>query len=388
MIIAGAGIGGTYAASMLAKKGIKTLIIEKEPNEHTSFCGEMVGIDTMTRLGISSRSDMVSKWYKNLKLVYLDNKFEISVPKSALKIGLLETQDVKKMFLKQALDNGAEVKFKTPVKSAVKKGDKVVGIKTDKGIFKSKIVIGADGSTGVIAKTAGFDVSGYRAMPSFRYKYKNTKDLDEDDAIFFVGREIGLGYFWVYPRANKKANIGIGAIANPNMTRFFKQYTKNMKELKGAKIYSKDGDMVPYSGILPEIARKGVALIGDCAGQVNSLVGGGVRSSTMASEILVPYVVKTIERQDPDILLGYDKAYRRSAEGKRTSKFAEILNMFIRMNKEKNVFNIFEDVQAAIDRKVLKKIFITGFGSADMLIFFLKNPILCSRLLALYLKYR
>ena len=69
VIIVGAGIAGTYAASLLSEKGIKVLIVDKEPNEHTAFCGELTDLNTVRQLGISINSNMITKKdYKNIKI--------------------------------------------------------------------------------------------------------------------------------------------------------------------------------------------------------------------------------------------------------------------------------------------------------------------------------
>ena len=67
VVIVGAGIAGTYAASELSQKGLKVLVVDREANEHTSFCGEMTSEDTLKRLGVSTNSDLIAKHYKNLK---------------------------------------------------------------------------------------------------------------------------------------------------------------------------------------------------------------------------------------------------------------------------------------------------------------------------------
>ena len=118
VIIVGAGIAGCFLANKLSKAGLKVLVLERESNECTAFCGEMTGETTLKRLGISSNSDFIINQYKNSKLIHLDTNFEITVPRrKGAKLSLLDIQRVKKSLLSEST---AEVRFNTIVKTIIK----------------------------------------------------------------------------------------------------------------------------------------------------------------------------------------------------------------------------------------------------------------------------
>ena len=377
VIIVGSGIAGCFLASKLSKAGLKILVLERESDERTAFCGEMTGETTLKRLNISPNSDFVTQQYKNSKLIHLDTNFEINVPRSkGAKLYLLDIQAVKKSLLDSS---NAEVRFNTIVKSVIKDKDRVTGVKVKNQNIKGNIVIGADGSSSIVAKTAGFPLESYKTLPSFRYKYKNADIKNPDEALFLIGRELGLGYLWVYPSSRTNVNIGVGAIKNPNMTKVFNKFVAGMKELKKAKVYLRGGDTIPYSGVLPTIAKKGVALVGDSAGQIDSLLGGGIRSSTKAAEILAPHVLNAID--NPNLLLDYDKEYHNSKECRMINKAASHLAKLERMHKKTDIFGLFEDIQETVPSNVLKDAALGRLSWPSMIKYALFHPTLSYRIL-------
>ena len=376
VIIVGSGIAGAYLASTLSESGLKVLVLEREPNECTSFCGEMTGLATLKRLGLSK--EYIINTYKSSKLVNLDNNFEIEVPSRKAQLILIDAQRAKSKLIDEAISDGAEVKFKSIVTGVVKEKGKVTGVKVGNKTIKGNVVIGSDGSSSVVAKSAGFNLKPYKALPSFRFKYKNA-NVKSDEALFLIKKELGLGYLWLYPQSRTKVNVGVGAIGNPNMTKIFNSYVKSVKGLKGAKVYARGGDTIPYSGVLPEIARPGAALVGDSAGQVDPLLGGGVTTSTSAAEILAPYVVKAMD--NPNSLLEYDIRYRRTKDYKMITRGANMLSVLERMHKKGDLFSLLEEVQSTFSDKTLKKASKGELTKLDYILYALRHPVLSYRVL-------
>jgi hypothetical protein len=143
-------------------------------------------------------------------------------------------------------------------KLGIKKGDKIIGVKSGKSAFLSKIVVGCDGSNSVVARTAGFDSSHCKLLPSFRWRFKNCKNIDVKSAEFYLFEKLGVGYLWFYPFAGTKFNVGIGAINSPKMHAVFSEFVKTTPALKGAKVYYKGAEAIPYTGLLPKIYTTGM----------------------------------------------------------------------------------------------------------------------------------
>ena len=146
--------------------------------------------------------------------------------------------------------------------------------------------------------------------------------MDPGVAYFYVGQDVGLGYMWLYPRSETEVNLGIGRVpsskenwdALPPMTAVLKKYKDKFTETRNAKIASVNGGVVPCAGIIPRFTDAGVALCGNSAGQVSSIVGGGVTTCFHAANLLAKHAARAVDENDfsKNSILKYEKEYRKS----------------------------------------------------------------------------
>ncbi len=100
----------------------------------------------------------------------------------------------------------------------------------------------------------------------------------------------------------------------PPMQDVLKKYMKTHPETRDAKIVAINGGVVPCAGIIPRFTDEGVALVGNAAGQVSSIVGGGVTTCLHAGTLLARHAQRMTEDQDfsRKSVYQYEKEYRRS----------------------------------------------------------------------------
>jgi flavin-dependent dehydrogenase len=209
-----------------------------------------------------------------------------------------------------AVEAGATLIQSTPIESVIFDGDKnVCGVKTaSKGIMKSKVVIGCDGVSSTVARTAGFwgkwfnnDTAEWRKRCAycteahFRLPDKEIDKRMGNTLYFFYERDL-IGYHWLFP---KKGIITAGTgSATTSMTKkpisYFNDFVKDnsiaANLLRGATIIGKvRGAYIPFSGTLTPSYSDGVILAGDSAGMVGAVTGEGiyfaVRAGIAAGEV-------------------------------------------------------------------------------------------------------
>jgi len=293
-----------------------------------------------------------------------------------------------KTYLKEAAEsNGAVFKFNSIVRDVIKSDGFVKGVKTNKKNYKSNITVGADGSTSVIALKAGFDLTGFKAVPSIKIKFKNCKDLVRDCAYFYLGRDVGIGYIWLYPRSETEANVGIGSINNPtNMGDVLKNFIKNIPELEGAKVVNKGSDTVPYSGLLPKFTGNGVLLIGDSAGQVSNLIGGGLNTTLNGGNMSSEVITSAIESQDysEKYLKRYEKNYRKGTVGVRVQNTAKYLSTIIKFSEKTDLFSYIDEILEGVGPDLINRIVGGRFSKTMLLRALLSHPLLILRIFKNY----
>ncbi|MFW9808208.1 MAG: NAD(P)/FAD-dependent oxidoreductase [Candidatus Thorarchaeota archaeon] len=324
VIIAGTGPAGLMTAEQCAKYGLKTLVLEKREKVTDSLMGELVTDKALRFLRVKPDSEYIGNKYSSIVGESLDTGANIVVDRTLLGNSYLFDEDkCQELMRDRALSDGAEIKYKARVGSVIKNDKSVVGVRYNQGSeVRANLVVGADGSFSRVSETAGFTHPKWLLSYGYRFKLENCKNVDPDVAYFFVGKDVGLGYLWLYPRSETEVNLGIGRVPSsktnwhklPPMQDVLKKYMKTHPETQNAKIASVNGGVVPCAGIIPKFTDSGVALCGNAAGQVSSIVGGGVTTCFHAGQMLAKHAKRMADSGDyskKSVGL-YEKEYRKS----------------------------------------------------------------------------
>ncbi len=324
VIIAGTGPAGLMTAEQSAKHGLKTLVLEKREKVVDSLMGELVTDKALNFLRVKPTSEFIGNKYSSIIGESLDTGSNIVVDRSLLGNSYLFDEDkCQELMRDRALSDGAEFRYKSRVGSVVKEGKSVVGVKYNQSDeARANLTVGADGSFSRVSETAGFTHPKWLLSYGYRFKLTNCKGIDPDVAYFYVGKDVGLGYLWLYPRSESEINLGIGRVPSskanwdklPPMQDVLKKYMKTHPETQNAKIASVNGGVVPCAGIIPKFSDDGVALCGNAAGQVSSIIGGGVTTCFHAGQVLARHARRMADEGDfsKKSVEQYEKDYRRS----------------------------------------------------------------------------
>ncbi|MFW9832909.1 MAG: NAD(P)/FAD-dependent oxidoreductase [Candidatus Thorarchaeota archaeon] len=324
VIIAGTGPAGLMAAEKVANYGINTLVLEKRDHVSHSLMGELVTDKALRLLRVKPDSEYVGNKFTSIVGESLDTGANIVVDRSLLGNSyLLDENLCQELMRDRALADGAEFRYKSRVNSVIKEGDSVVGVKYNQTEEeRASLTVGADGSFSRVSATAGFTHPKWLLSYGYRFKLTGCKGIDPEVAYFFVGKDVGLGYLWLYPRSESEINLGIGRVpsskanwhALPPMQDVLKKYMKTHPETQNAKIASVNGGVVPCAGIIPKFTDAGVALCGNSAGQVSSIVGGGVTTCFHAGQVLAKHAKRMVDSGDfsKESVEEYEKEYRKT----------------------------------------------------------------------------
>jgi len=325
VIVAGTGPAGLMTAEHTAKYGLKTLVLEKREQVNHSLMGELVTDKALRFLRVRPESEYVGNKYTKIIGESLDTGANIVVDRTLLGNSYLLDEDLcQELMRDRAMSDGAEFRYKARVGSVVKEDNSVVGVKYNQTEeARASLTVGADGAFSRVSETAGFTHPKWLLSYGYRFKLTGCKGIDPDTAYFYVGKDVGLGYLWLYPRSETEINLGIGRVpssksnwdALPPMREVLKKYMKTHPETQNAKIASVNGGVVPCAGIIPRFTNAGVALCGNSAGQVSSIVGGGVTTCFHAGQLLAKHAKRMVDTSDftkKSVEL-YEKEYRKSS---------------------------------------------------------------------------
>jgi len=282
VIIIGAGPAGCAAAYNLAKNGISTAVLEQKKEIGVPICcGEAISERVLKQSGFYDDSYIDSK-VKGFR-VYMPNMkyFFVDTP------GFLVNRDKFDKYIASFAEKaGAKIFLRTKA-SAIKYSGKDFEIESGGDVFKSKILIGADGPESLVDRT--FFKNKYLLTPAFQYKLaKNSINFIADGYLAFYYDSQSDYYMWVFEKS-RELNVGGGCASKSNLDSFI---SRLFGRISGKPLAFVHG-YIPVSGIKKTVYKHKALLIGDAGGLVNPASLAGIYpalvSAREAASVIVEY---------------------------------------------------------------------------------------------------
>lgn len=313
-VIIGGGPAGATTAALLAEKGRKVLVLEKEkfPRYHVGESLMPFCYFTLERLGVLDEMEKHAFVKKN-SVQFVTEDGNVSAPfyffqhfdHPAATTWQVERSVFDEMLLRNAEKKGAEVREETKVLDFTYDGETVTGVRAES----------ADGSQYAVEAFLTLDCTGRDALlqrkKSWRKRdpqlnkiaiwtlYKGAKrDEGLDEGATTVAYIPGKGWFWNIPLRNDIVSSGIVAERDYlyRDTRDPKQiYEREIEENKWIKEHLSEGEQFgeywvtgEYSYRAEHCATDGAVLVGDAFAFLDPVFSSGVflalKSGEMAAD--------------------------------------------------------------------------------------------------------
>jgi digeranylgeranylglycerophospholipid reductase len=195
--------------------------------------------------------------------------------------------------------------------------------------------------------------------------------VDQNTLYFYFGQEYAPnGYFWIFPKGQNKANIGLGVsglIGKKKSAQTFLNDFMN-KFYPNSPVLTTIAGGVPCAITLDKISAPGIMLVGDAARQVNPLSGGGIASGMIGGSIAGKIAAEAVKMNKLNYVLNYDKVWADRL-GKRHEIFNRIKEGIYNFSDEKfnNIAHAFNKVP--YEKRTLGKLFTSAlFNQPSLLI--------------------
>ncbi|MGQ9760227.1 MAG: geranylgeranyl reductase family protein [Candidatus Methanomethylicaceae archaeon] len=330
-VVVGAGPAGLMAGRKIARRGFSVLILEKDKDLGTRSCAEAVSASAFETAEIPPSPSLVSNTINGAYVFPPDESKYVKISGGTYKGYILNKPLFLYALANQAASSGCEIQMRSEVKSINFENGLANSLKYEKKgeihTVNFRCLVGADGVGSVVARSCGFDTSGYEIIPTIQYVMINCNIPERDMIRVYLGNEVApLGYAWVFAKNEYMANVGIGVRGKPAKP-YLDSFIAKHPELFGkAQVIKEGGGGVPVGGQIREIVKGNVVLCGDSAGQVIPITGGGIRSSMAAGRIAGEVIAEALEAGDLSLLKKYPNRYS-DPWGSRISKSLKVLKV-------------------------------------------------------------
>lgn len=274
-IVVGSGPSGSYLSHILSNKGYDVLNLEEHPEIGRPT--DCTGVVT-SRVFEYVKSKSIANKVRGANIFFPDAE-PMHIQKSDETIIIYRDafdKDVSAM----AIESGTEVKLNTKV-TRVKINDQHAevtfrdngGLRTE----RAKVVVGADGANSTVRKEVYGErprriVSTYQVDAAFRME-------DQNSVSVYLGSKTSKGFFaWAVPTGDI-SRIGTGTIGSG--ARLYYEALSEYFPLD--KIVGINGAPIPISYLKRTYGRRSL-LVGDAAGIVKPLTGGGIYTGIVSAK--------------------------------------------------------------------------------------------------------
>jgi len=365
IIVVGAGPAGSMTARFAAEQDMSVLMLEKDRDVgYPVRCGEAVN-----KKGVEEFIDSNERW-----IAAKINKFSLNSPNGTEVViefqetgYILERRIFDYELAKTASNAGAEILTRAYVNGLLFENGKVSGVKYEfngeQKEVRAKIVIAADGVESRVGRWAGLETHcDFRDMECCAQVTASNVKVNSDTCYFYFGKDFAPnGYFWIFPKGENIANIGLGVSGLTGKKKSASTFLNSFIESRypNASILTKIAGGVPCSPTLKKISSPGIMLVGDAAHQVNPLSGGGITSGMIGGSIAGRIAGEAIKMNKLEHIFAYDKVWHDRI-GKKHEIYNNIKNGIYNFTDEKfnNIAHAFNKVPN--EKRTLGKLFTTA----------------------------
>ena len=293
VIVVGAGPAGSLAAYTLAAEGIKVILLEKNQFPRYKVCGgglthkirDEIPFDISPVIEATIHSFRFSSNYVDV--------FTRNSPDPLMYCTM--RADLDSFLLQNAVAKGAEVKMGQKVLSFVQDYNGVtVTTRTDS--FRARLLIGAEGASGIIARNAGLQDTIEMGMAWEAEVNAVAEDLERlSGTVYLDWGTVPGGYAWVFP---KKDHFSIGVGGPARLSRSMMHYYDSFVSSISRDPSAKSGSGIRFldtrakaSWPIPIRTKKSlfhagrVLVAGDAAGLGDPLTGEGIYYAVRSGKI-------------------------------------------------------------------------------------------------------
>lgn len=327
VIIVGAGPAGCACALTLRNANLKVALFDKKSFPRDKVCGDLIpgrAIKTLKTI-----SPEFGNAFRSFKEKYRSNKTRMFYGKRFVDFNWVgesytcARMDFDNFLFSLVRENTiTDIYENTSLSDVVVKQNEVsIRDKTNNIVYRSKVIIGADGAHSIVAKQlANRTLDRRHHVGSVRAYYSNVSNTSDDTSEVYLNKDLFPSYLWVFPLPGNKTNVGFGmlssAIAEKKInikTAFYDFIAKSPVLSEKFKDATPIGDLegfgLPLGSRRVMISGDRFMLTGDAASLIDPISGDGIGNAMLSGKLAAEQIIRSFEQQDfsAEFLSQYDK---------------------------------------------------------------------------------
>ncbi|WP_299135397.1 geranylgeranyl reductase family protein [uncultured Tenacibaculum sp.] len=282
--VIGSGPSGASTAFHLAKKGISTVIIEKETLPRYKTCGG--GFVFRGRKNLPFEIDEIVEKEFHTVDIYLGDKLHFKTHREDPTISMIMRDSFDNLITQKAKEFGATLLENHKLKGLSFEGN-LITLETSQGNITANFVIAADGALSPTAKMAGWKEDTRKLIPALEYEVQvSDEDFERlSKEVRFDIDAIPYGYAWSFPKKNH-LSIGVASARRTkiNLKKFYQEYMETLG-ITNVISESQHGFQIPVSPRTDGFVKNNVFLIGDAAGFADPITAEGISNAIYSGKL-------------------------------------------------------------------------------------------------------
>jgi flavin-dependent dehydrogenase len=271
VLIVGASFAGLAAAKTAACRGLSVAVIEAKRDAgarvHTS--GILVR-EAMEEIDIPHR---LTRRVPGVRL-YSPNLKSIDLFSPGYAFFTTETAELLRWMAEEAHEAGARILYATRFEGATRDGDLIRLTNLD---IETRYLIGADGARSRVAEAFGLSTNR-KFLTGLEVELEANDSVDPRFLHCFADSVLAPGYIaWAAPGPSAiQLGLAVRDRRRPDLAAFM-AHTEKTFGWSRMRVLGRRSGLIPCGGPLSRTAAPGVLLVGDAAGWVSPMTGGGIR---------------------------------------------------------------------------------------------------------------
>lgn len=296
VVIVGACTAGTYFSGLLAKRGLKVLVIDRDSEANLAKRLDIVHFtrDSYEEFGVEASKEGDEEFVRDFNVCYGKSALNNHLKTNYINVAVLHLPLFIKRLRKTALESGVHFRFGTTFRELCYEGGRICGIRTtDEEKIRARLVVDASGISAVVRRSINDPfIENFETGPRDKFyvllKYVKLKDpnltvVDSTSWPYYKG--------WIAPQHTPGgAIIGVGANLSFDYARKCMAKFEAAIPLPEYELQYEEMACTPYRRPPFSFVTDGFLAIGDAACLTKPINGEGIPAAwkhcTPAAEII------------------------------------------------------------------------------------------------------